>query len=78
MAPRGFASRGTPLHERQNLFLTPRLGAHTREARLRASWYVAHRMHETLTAPAFRPGRHADGLMDLEGGRNAAAGWPQP
>jgi len=49
-AEAGFASRGTPLHESQNLFLTPRLGSHTREARLRASWYVAHRIHETLTA----------------------------
>lgn len=50
-AEAGFASRGTPLHECHNLFLTPRLGAHTREARLRASWYVAHRIHETLSAP---------------------------
>jgi phosphoglycerate dehydrogenase-like enzyme len=49
-AEAGFASRGTPLHEMANLFLTPRLGSHTREARLRASWYVAHRMHETLSA----------------------------
>jgi len=44
----GFASKGTSLHELQNLFLTPRIGSHTREARLRASWYVAHRIHETL------------------------------
>ena len=43
---------GTPLHELNNLFLTPRLGSHTREARLRASWYVAHRIHETLTGAA--------------------------
>jgi len=49
-AETGFASRGTPLHDKQNLFLTPRLGSHTREARLRASWYVAHRIHETLSA----------------------------
>jgi D-3-phosphoglycerate dehydrogenase len=49
-AESGFASRGTPLHEMNNLFLTPRLGSHTRESRLRASWYVAHRVHETLTA----------------------------
>lgn len=47
----GFAARGTPLHDAQNLFITPRLGAHTRESRLRASWYVVQRMHETLTAP---------------------------
>jgi phosphoglycerate dehydrogenase-like enzyme len=50
-AESGFASKGTPLHEIENLFLTPRLGSHTRESRLRASWYVAHRMHETLSAP---------------------------
>ncbi|MEO5672513.1 MAG: NAD(P)-dependent oxidoreductase [Ramlibacter sp.] len=49
-AESGFASKGTPLHELDNLLLTPRLGSHTREARLRASWYVAHRIHETLTA----------------------------
>lgn len=50
-AEAGFASRGTPLHELSNLFLTPRIGSHTRESRLRASWYVAHRIHETLAAP---------------------------
>lgn len=48
-AEAGFASRGSPLHELSNLFLTPRLGSHTRESRLRASWYVAHRLHETLS-----------------------------
>ena len=50
-AESGFASKGTPLHDLTNLFLTPRLGSHTRESRLRASWYVAHRIHETLTSP---------------------------
>ncbi len=50
-AEAGFASRGTPLHELTNLHLTPRLGSHTREARLRASWYVAHRIHDTLANP---------------------------
>jgi phosphoglycerate dehydrogenase-like enzyme len=48
-AESGFASKGTPLHDLSNLILTPRLGSHTREARLRSSWYVAHRIHETLT-----------------------------
>jgi phosphoglycerate dehydrogenase-like enzyme len=51
-AEAGFASRGSPLHEMQNLYLTPRLGSHTREARMRSSWYVAHRIHEALTTPA--------------------------
>ncbi|MFP5467618.1 MAG: NAD(P)-dependent oxidoreductase [Gammaproteobacteria bacterium] len=44
-----FAAEGTPLYGVPNLHLTPRLGAHTREAKLRASWYVAHRIHETLS-----------------------------
>jgi D-3-phosphoglycerate dehydrogenase len=50
-ADAGFAARGSPLHALDNLMLTPRLGSQTREARLRASWYVAHRLHEALTAP---------------------------
>lgn len=50
-AESGFASMGTPLHDLDNLFLTPRLGSHTRESRLRASWYVAHRIHEALSSP---------------------------
>ncbi|HSV77914.1 MAG TPA: NAD(P)-dependent oxidoreductase [Ramlibacter sp.] len=52
-AEAGFASRGTPLHETDNLFLTPRLGSSTRESRQRASWYVAQRIHETLRALEF-------------------------
>jgi len=55
-AESGFASRGSPLHDATNLYLTPRLGAYTREARLRASWFVAHRLHEALTrAPVSQP-----------------------
>ncbi len=49
-----FAAEGTPLHGIPNLHLTPRLGSHTREAKLRASWYVAHRIHETLSPQAAR------------------------
>jgi phosphoglycerate dehydrogenase-like enzyme len=67
-AEAGFASKGGPLHELSNLFLTPRIGSHTRESRLRASWYVAHRMHETLAAP--RMAGHdpvASGPATLEG-----------
>ncbi|MGZ5180156.1 MAG: NAD(P)-dependent oxidoreductase [Ramlibacter sp.] len=74
-ADAGFASRGSPLHDCDNLFLTPRLGSQTREARLRSSWYVAHRLHETLTAPAhgvFEP--IPTGMMDLEGGRRPGSG----
>lgn len=50
-AESGFASRGTPLHDKANLYLTPRLGSLTRESRMRASWYIAQRLHETLTSP---------------------------
>ncbi|TFZ05204.1 hydroxyacid dehydrogenase [Ramlibacter henchirensis] len=68
-ADAGFASKGSPLHECTNLFLTPRLGSQTREARLRASWYVAHRIHETLSAPKDGPvSEMPTGMMDLEGG----------
>lgn len=50
-AEAGFAAPGTPLHEQHNLYLTPRLGSFTRESRVRASWYVAQRLHETLITP---------------------------
>ena len=50
----GLAAPGTPLHTIPNLHLTPRLGSHTREAKLRASWYVAHRIHESLSPPVVR------------------------
>jgi phosphoglycerate dehydrogenase-like enzyme len=56
-----FAAPGTPLHNLPNLHLTPRLGSHTREAKLRASWYVAHRIHETLSPSlALEESRHSD------------------
>jgi D-3-phosphoglycerate dehydrogenase len=67
-AESGFASRGTPLHELNNLVITPRLGSHTRESRLRASWYVAHRIHETLSgAPVSGLDQLPSGLMELDG-----------
>ena len=44
-----FADENSPLHGLKNLFVTPRLGSHTREARLRSSWYVAHRIHEAIS-----------------------------
>lgn len=59
-AEAGFASRGTPLHELRNLVITPRLGSYTREARQRASWYVAHRLHDALS------GRRADPALAEE------------
>ena len=48
-ADASFAGENSPLHGLKNLFITPRLGSHTREARLRSSWYVAHRMHEAIS-----------------------------
>jgi D-3-phosphoglycerate dehydrogenase len=70
----GFASRGSALHECGNLFLTPRLGAHTRESRTRAGWYVAQRIHETLIAPA---GSSFDGTSSGMMGLGPASG-PAP
>jgi phosphoglycerate dehydrogenase-like enzyme len=74
-AEAGFASKGSPLHDSPNLMITPRLGSYTREARLRSSWYVAHRIHETLTTP------HVSGLdqlpsqpMDLQDGPPSGSG----
>jgi D-3-phosphoglycerate dehydrogenase len=51
-AEAGFASKGTPLHDVANLYLTPRLGSATRESLTRSSWYVAHRLHECLLGSA--------------------------
>ena len=48
-AEANFAGVDSPLHGLKNLFITPRLGSHTREARLRSSWFVAHRMHEAIS-----------------------------
>jgi phosphoglycerate dehydrogenase-like enzyme len=47
-AETGFAAQGTPLHGLDNLHLTPRMGSNTREARTRASWYLAHHLHDAL------------------------------
>ncbi len=58
-AESGFAAKGSPLHALNNLYLTPRLGSYTREARTRASWFLARRIHETLSpASAEDPGAH--------------------
>ena len=48
-ADASFAGESLPLHGLKNIFITPRLGSHTLEARLRSSWYVAHRMHEAIS-----------------------------
>ncbi len=78
-AEAGFASRGTPLHDKTNLFLTPRLGSHTRESRLRASWYVAHRIHETLSASRVSSQeRSPSNLMEPEVDGAVQAAKPPP
>ena len=74
----GFASRGTPLHDLDNLFLTPRVGSHTRESLLRASWYVAHRMAETLAASSFIAEYAPSGTMGLDQTPGGAAGRDAP
>lgn len=57
----GLAAPGSPLHNLPNLHLTPRLGSHTREAKLQASWFAAHRIHETLSPmPVREESRHSD------------------
>lgn len=74
-AESGFASRGSPLHDMGNLVLTPRLGSLTRESRLRASWYVAQRLHETLTST--RPSAF-DSLLSGAMGLDAVDSRPVP
>lgn len=62
-----FTAAGSPVRGLKNLFITPRLGSHTREARLRSSWYVAHRMHETIMAGQQRcPDSAPSASLDLE------------
>lgn len=81
----GFAGRGSPLADLPNLILTPRIGSHTQESRERASWYVAQRLHETLTqsfsagpdtilsAPVPLDGPPPGGAEPLQGGAPARA-----
>ena len=61
-----FAAKGSPLYEIPNLFLTPKLGSFTVETRARASWYVAHRVHEALTTPHSGPESVPIGQMHLD------------
>ncbi|MDI1271834.1 MAG: NAD(P)-dependent oxidoreductase [Polaromonas sp.] len=75
-----FTREGSPVQGLKNLFITPRLGSHTREARLRSSWYVAHRMHEAIMAGQQR---NADSVlsapMDLElPGAVSPSQWSEP
>ena len=45
-----FIAPDSPLLGAKNLYVTPRIGSHTAEARVRVGWYVAHRMHDALAA----------------------------
>lgn len=75
----GFAAADSPLHGVRNLFLTPRLGSHTRESRLRSSWYVAHRLHETLEHAAANAGKPSSRPMDFElPATETASQWAEP
>jgi D-3-phosphoglycerate dehydrogenase len=78
-AESGFAGPDSPLHDLKNLFLTPRLGSYTREARVRASWYVAHRLHQALENQPNgldRPAAAPVG-MELPSGEMASQ-WAEP
>lgn len=77
-----FAGENSPLYGLKNLFITPRLGSHTREARLRSSWYVAHRMHEAISRLEGQSGfaqLHHSAPMDLElPGAVPTSQWGEP
>ena len=62
-----FAAKGSPLHGLPNLVLTPRLGSFTQEARVRASWHVAYRLHEAIAGPLASGPFPISGPMELDG-----------
>ena len=81
-AETSFADEDSPLHGLKNLFITPRLGSHTREARFRSSWYLAHRMHEAISGLEGGSGfgqlpQSAPMDLDLPGVQTADP-WKQP
>jgi phosphoglycerate dehydrogenase-like enzyme len=69
----GFLGKASPLHGIKNLTVTPRLGSHTHEARLRSSWYVAHRMHDTLAPASSNWTPLASDAFDADSGPAASA-----
>lgn len=74
-----FSREGSPVKGLKNLFLTPRLGSHTREARLRSSWYLAHRLHDALSAEQKAQGAAVSEPMDLElPGAVSPSQWSEP
>ena len=78
-ADASFLGDESPLKGLKNLFVTPRLGSHTREARLRSSWYVAHRMHEAISTHATGVDQLPSAPMDLElPGAGPNSQWVEP
>ncbi len=78
-AEASFLGDTSPLKGLKNLFVTPRLGSHTREARLRSSWYVAHRMHEAIGTQQSGLGQLTSAPMDLElPGAASPSQWAEP
>ena len=74
-----FTNEASPVSGLKNLFITPRLGSHTREARLRSSWYVAHRMHEAIMAEQVGTGSVPSASMDLHlPGAVPPSQWSEP
>ena len=69
----------SPLKGIKNLFVTPRLGSHTREARLRSSWYVAHRIHEAISDQQSASGPPSSARTELElPGAGSPSQWAEP
>ena len=78
-AEASFMGEHSPLHGLKNLFVTPRLGSHTREARLRSSWYVAHRMNEAIASQHSGIDPLNSAALDLElPGVSASERWGEP
>ena len=78
-ADASFQGEGSPLKGLKNLFITPRLGSHTREARLRSSWYVAHRLHEAIATHPNGSDQLLSAPMHLElPGAVSPSQWAEP
>jgi len=74
-----FLGDSSPLKGLKNLFITPRLSSHTREARLRSSWYVAHRMHEAIGTEQTGRDPLASAPVNLEiAGATSPSQWTEP
>ena len=74
-----FLGDSSPLKGLKNLFITPRLSSHTREARLRSSWYVAHRMHEAIGTEQTGRDPLASAPVNLEiAGATLPSQWTEP